>query len=54
MIIPETGGILKVVGNRIAMAPVGPIPGKTPIRVPIKTPMKQYKMFAGMRATENP
>jgi hypothetical protein len=47
MMIEETGDRPKVVGRRSAIAPVGPIPGRTPIKVPIKTPIKQYKKFAG-------
>jgi hypothetical protein len=43
MMIAETDGILNVAGISIATAPAGPIPGKTPIRVPIKTPTKQYR-----------
>jgi hypothetical protein len=30
------------------------MPGSTPMSVPIKTPMKQKKRFAGVRATEKP
>jgi hypothetical protein len=41
MIMVESGGAWKVTGKRIAIAPAGPIPGKTPIKVPIKTPIKQ-------------
>jgi hypothetical protein len=35
------GGILKVIGRRIEMVATGPIPGKTPINVPSRTPAKQ-------------
>ena len=41
MMIAETGLIVKVAGIRIATAPDVPIPGRTPISVPIRTPMKQ-------------
>ena len=36
----ETEGIVNVAGMRMATAPEVPIPGNTPIRVPIKTPIK--------------
>jgi hypothetical protein len=47
MIIPETGGILNVVGSRRAIAAKGPMPGRTPTNVPNMVPMKQYKRFIG-------
>jgi hypothetical protein len=37
----EVAGTLKVIGKRIEMAATGPIPGKTPISVPKRTPKKQ-------------
>lgn len=49
-----TGEVRNVIGKRIDMVPTGPIPGKTPISVPINTPMKQDKRLAGVRATEKP
>jgi hypothetical protein len=36
-----TGLIWKVMGKRRDIVPTGPMPGRTPIRVPVKTPMKQ-------------
>jgi hypothetical protein len=36
------------------MAPTGPMPGNTPINVPIKTPTKQAMAFTGSNATLNP
>jgi hypothetical protein len=33
--------MVNVAGMRIATAPEVPIPGKTPISVPIRTPIKQ-------------
>jgi len=42
-----TGEILKVIGRRMLIVPEGPIPGRTPIRVPINTPTKQYKRLIG-------
>ena len=41
MMIAETGGSLKVAGNRRATVAAGPNPGKTPTRVPIRVPKKQ-------------
>jgi hypothetical protein len=41
MMIPETAGRCNVIGKRRAIAPEGPMPGRTPIRVPQKTPKKQ-------------
>jgi hypothetical protein len=38
-----TGFIPKVTGRRREMVATGPIPGRTPIRVPINTPKKQKK-----------
>jgi hypothetical protein len=43
MIMPEVGGIPKVTGKRMAIVPTGPIPGRTPINVPMKTPIKQNR-----------
>jgi hypothetical protein len=37
----DAGLIPKVTGRSIEMVPTGPIPGRTPIRVPMKTPIKQ-------------
>jgi hypothetical protein len=54
MIMAPVVEILKVTGRRIAIAPTGPIPGKTPTRVPNKEPKKQKKRFSGCRAIENP
>jgi hypothetical protein len=39
--IEVTGDILNVNGSKIQIAPDGPIPGRTPIRVPRNTPAKQ-------------
>jgi len=45
--IAETGEILKVTDSKIAIVPDGPIPGRTPIKVPRNTPKKQYKRLIG-------
>jgi len=54
MMMADTGDIRKVVGRRIDIAPNGPIPGSTPTSVPIETPIKQAKIFAGWNPTEKP
>jgi len=38
MMMAEMGGILKVMGRRIEMVATGPIPGRTPMRVPGEPP----------------
>ena len=48
------GFIPKVIGMRIATAFITPKPGRTPTTVQMKTPIKQYRKFAGERATVNP
>lgn len=50
----DVGLIPKVRGIRIEMVPTGPIPGRTPIRVPINTPIKQYNKLVTVKATCNP
>jgi hypothetical protein len=54
MMMAATGEIPKVTGSKIDIAPTGPMPGRTPIRVPISTPKKQAIRFEGWRATPNP
>lgn len=53
-ITAETGGRLNVKGSIKAMHPAGPIPGKTPMRVPKKTPMRHNPKSMGFKITENP
>jgi len=45
--IAWTGPILKVMGRRREIVAVGPSPGKTPTRVPIKQPRKARKRLVG-------
>jgi len=45
--VADMGDIRKVTGKRMDIAPIGPIPGRTPTRVPIRTPKKQDRMFEG-------
>ena len=41
MMMPDSGVPESVTGSRSDMAEIGPMPGNTPTRVPMKTPMKQ-------------
>jgi hypothetical protein len=54
MIIAEVGGRIVVRGSRIAMPEEGPMPGSTPIRVPMKHPMVAHMRFVGVRADMKP
>jgi hypothetical protein len=44
----------KVAGRRREIVATGPIPGKTPISVPTRTPTKQNIRLMGARATLKP
>jgi hypothetical protein len=52
--IADTGDIRNVTGKRIDIAPIGPIPGRTPTNVPTKHPTKQNKRFSGWSPIEKP
>jgi hypothetical protein len=54
MMIAEVGGRMVVRGRRIAMPEEGPIPGNTPIKVPIRQPMVAHRRFVGVRADMKP
>src|SRR5687768_17354861 len=54
MISAATGGSEYVMGSSIAIVGTGPTPGSTPTSVPRSTPMKQYRMFWKVTATERP
>jgi hypothetical protein len=54
MIMAEVGGSIVVRGRRIAMPEDGPIPGNTPINVPIRHPMVAQRRFVGVRADIKP
>ena len=54
MMIAPVGGSWKVSGNKMEIAPTGPIPGKTPINVPIKQPPKISARFGSSKATDKP
>ena len=52
--IDATGGTSNVTGKSIAMAAIGPIPGRTPMTVPMNTPTKQYQRFVKETAVAVP
>jgi len=54
MMIAVAGGRVKVTGKRRAMVAAGPIPGRTPIRVPTKQPKRHNPRFMGVMAMSNP
>src|SRR5919108_3282603 len=54
MMSAPTGSIPKVIGNNIAIVAMGPIPGSTPISVPIRAPRKHSPKFLNESATERP
>src|SRR5687768_2254012 len=54
MMSAATGFSLNVRGSSIAIAASGPMPGRTPITVPTRTPMKQYVRFSSESATLKP
>lgn len=54
MMIAEVGPIGKVRGSKMAMVAVGPSPGRTPINVPIMTPMKHAKRLSTVNVVLKP
>src|SRR5258706_1645370 len=54
MMSADTGGSAYVVGNSIAIVATGPMPGSTPISVPISEPNSAYRRLTGLNATPNP
>jgi hypothetical protein len=54
MIMDAVGSIPKVVGRRSEMVATGPIPGKTPIKVPTRQPIKQNKRLFKLKAILKP
>src|SRR4051812_17059844 len=48
------GERLKVTGSSIAIVATGPMPGSTPISVPSRTPIRQYRRLIGVSATPKP
>ena len=41
-------------GSNIAIVAMGPMPGRTPISVPRRQPMRQNSRFVGVTAAEKP
>jgi hypothetical protein len=54
MIIACVGSRYAVTGSRIAIVAAGPKAGRTPTKVPITLPKKQYQRFMGLKALTNP
>src|SRR5215213_9806742 len=54
MMIAVVAGWPKVIGSRSEMVATGPIPGSTPIAVPINAPNSAKSMFVKLRATLKP
>ena len=54
MMIAASGVMLKVIGSSSDIAATGPMPGSTPISVPMNTPAKQNNRFIGCMATPRP
>src|SRR5215471_8471281 len=54
MISAPTGGSPNVTGSSMVMVAIGPMPGRTPISVPTRHPMKQSPRLCSVKATENP
>src|SRR4051812_15138007 len=54
MMMEGVGPKPNVVGMSIAIAADGPIPGRTPTRVPMKQPINANKRFVGCNAKAKP
>src|SRR4051794_33590629 len=54
MMMPDSGVPDSVTGSNSDIAEMGPMPGSTPTRVPMKTPMKQYSRLIGKSAMPKP
>ena len=54
MMSEDSGGRVNVAGSNIAIVATGPMPGNTPIKVPSRQPIKQYKRLLRVRATPKP
>jgi hypothetical protein len=54
MMMPEVGGSTVVSGRSMAIPEDGPMPGSTPIRVPIRQPIVAHSRFSGVRAVAKP
>jgi hypothetical protein len=54
MMMAGVGGRKEVRGKRIAIPEVGPMPGRTPTRVPSTDPIRAKKRFVGVMAWAKP
>ncbi|MNH86493.1 hypothetical protein D3C73_389540 [compost metagenome] len=54
MISAPVGSTFAVIGSNNATVNAGPIPGRTPMAVPSKQPMKPHIRLIGVSAAENP
>jgi len=54
MMMAGSGGTIAVIGNRMAIPAVGPIPGRMPTIVPAMLPMAQKTRLIGLNAFSNP
>src|SRR5262245_66186679 len=54
MISAEAGGSPNVNGSNMATVVNGEMPGRTPTRVPMATPIRQNARFAGVAAVAKP
>ncbi len=54
MMTAPVGSILNVSGSSIAIVAAGPRPGRMPMTVPRKQPMKHHMRFSGDSATAKP
>jgi hypothetical protein len=53
MMIADTGFVWKVEGRRREIVATGPMPGRTPIKVPMRQPIKQKNKFSFWIAIKN-
>jgi hypothetical protein len=54
MISALTGGSPNVIGSSMASVATEPMPGRTPISVPTRAPIRQNMMLIGEAATPKP
>jgi hypothetical protein len=54
MIKAVVGAMWYVTGKRIATVATGPRPGRIPIIVPIRQPIRQNQTLTGVKATSKP
>src|SRR6478609_9354119 len=54
MISAPSGSRLNVTGSSMAIVAIGPMPGSTPMSVPIRQPNRQNRRFSGVAAAAKP